>query len=380
MKVIGLISGTSADGIDAALLDIQGEAPKLKIELLAFKTYRYPKEVRSELLSLSQRSCLSLERLVQLDSALGRLFARAARRLALAAKIPLSRIDLIGSHGQTICHSGKKGTLQVGDPSVIAECTSTPTMANFRRRDVAAGGEGAPLAPFLHWVLFHPLKEDVCVLNIGGIANVTFVPANGRQTAVRAFDTGPGNMIMDALVRHFTCGKEDFDRNGSWASRGEVVEPLLRDWSRHPYFKKRPPKSAGREEFGWDWISRMVEQKRWRSLSRYDWVATATSLTVLSIAESIEHFHPKNFRLRKMIVGGGGVHHRVLMRMLRERLSRMEILSFEEIGWNSDAIEAMAFALLAYEAYHGRVNHMPQVTGAKHPVVLGELVHGGRLL
>lgn len=382
------MSGTSVDGIDVALVDIQGKAPKALIQPLAFKTFPYPSQIRRELLSLSRQTALSLERLVRLDFALGELFAQAALRLLKEARVSPKKVELIGSHGQTICHSpnrrrgllGGGGTLQIGEPSVIAERTGIPTIADFRRRDIAAGGKGAPLASFLHWALCADAKKDTIVLNVGGIANVTFIPKGAPLSRVVAFDTGPGNMVIDSLVRHFSRGRFRFDPQGTWAKRGRVHEPLLRSLMSHRYFYRRPPKTAGREEFGWDRVKGFLEDPRWRALSRYDWVATTTAWTVYSVENQIRSYIPKGFEADRMIVGGGGSRNPTLMKGLQKRFPKIKVASFESIGWDSDAIEAIAFALLAYEAYHGRSNHLPQGTGAARSCILGKFIPGlGRL-
>jgi anhydro-N-acetylmuramic acid kinase len=232
------------------------------------------------------------------------------------------------------------------------------------------------LASFLHWTLCANAKKDTIVLNIGGIANVTFIPKKAPLSQVVAFDTGPGNMVIDSLVRHFSRGRVRFDPHGTWAKRGHAHESLLRSWMNHRYFCRRPPKTAGREEFGWDRVKDFLEGPRWQGLSRYDWVATATAWTAYSVEDQIRRYTPKGFEADKMIVGGGGSRNPTLMNELQKRFPEIKVASFESIGWDSDAIEAIAFALLAYEAYHRRSNHLPQVTGAARSCILGKFIPG----
>ena len=378
------MSGTSVDGIDVALVDIHGKGPQVRVQCIAFQTFPYPSRIRKELLNLSCQAVLSLERLVRLDFALGDLFAQATLKLLKRVRVSPHKVKLIGSHGQTICHApdrrrgllGKGGTLQIGEPSVIAEKTGIATLADFRRRDIAAGGKGAPLAPFLHWTLCANLHEDSIVLNIGGISNVTFIPRKASLSEVTAFDTGPGNMVIDALMRYFSHGKFSFDPDGSWGERGEINLSLLRFLMEDRYFRRKPPKSTGREEFGWRRIQTLLNNPDWKKLSRYDWVATATAWTAHSVEDQIRKFKPRGFKARRMVVGGGGARNPALMRELQKRCPQLKVVPFEVIGWNSDAIEATAFALLAYEAYHGRLNHLPQVTGARRSCILGKLIPG----
>src|SRR2546422_379168 len=283
MYVIGLMSGTSADGVDAALVDIRGTGHDLKIKLKAFRTFPSPTVFRERLVQAMTGG--TVEDVCHLNGVLGEWFSRAALKVLKAAGVPPRRVALIGSHGQTFHHLPKprrepvigsvRSTLQLGAPAVIAERTGITTVADFRSRDMAAGGEGAPLTPYLHFLLFRHPSRARAVINIGGISNLTYLPAAGSLRSVRAFDTGPGNMVVDGVVRYVTGGRQQFDRSGRLARAGKVDEGLLRRLLQHPFLRRRPPKSTGREEFGERFVDRFVLLGRLAGLSDADLVATA---------------------------------------------------------------------------------------------------------
>jgi anhydro-N-acetylmuramic acid kinase len=345
MRVAGLISGTSVDGIDVAVVDIDEG-----IQVVATKTVPYPAEVRDAILTISDIPTVS-----RLNFLLGELFAEALQRTG----VPLETIELIGSHGQTVFHEGQPvdflgrkiaSTMQIGEAAVIAERTGIETIADFRTGDMAAGGNGAPLVPFLDHQLFkHPERERVA-LNIGGIANITVIPANAQPENVIAFDTGPGNMLMDAL-------SPPFDRDGEGARAGRVDEALLARLMDDPYYHRPPPKSCGREQYGADFIRNTGID-----------LATATEFTVRTIASSIAQY-PKT---ADVIVSGGGAHNRYMMERLRAVL-RPRITTSAEFGIDVDAKEAILFAVLAYQTYHRRPGNIPSATGARKPAILGKV-------
>jgi len=349
VRVAGLISGTSVDGIDVAVVDI-GET----IQVVTWKTVSFEPVVRQAILSVSNAATHTAT-IARLNFLLGELFADALR----ASGIPLETIELIGSHGQTIFHEGEPieflghkvaSTMQIGEAAVIAERTGIETIADFRPADIAAGGKGAPLVPFLDYQLFrHPDLARVA-LNIGGIANVTVIPANTRPEEVVAFDTGPGNMVMDALA-------PPFDRHGERARAGRVNEALLEQLLANPYYASDPPKSCGREQFGADFVRN----------SDID-IATAMELTVRSIALAIERYPAT----REVVVSGGGAHNLYLMERLRTSLSP-RVTTSEEFGIDVDAKEAILFAVLAYETHRHRAGNLPSATGARKPVILGKI-------
>ncbi|MBI3995362.1 MAG: anhydro-N-acetylmuramic acid kinase [Nitrospirae bacterium] len=383
MKVIGLISGTSTDGVDAALVEITGRGLESRLRLLRFSTYPYPRELRSRLVRLTHDG--RVEDLSHLNVYVGELFARAANRISQEARIPLNRIDLIGSHGQTICHQpvpfkmgGMKirSTLQIGEPSVIAERTGITTVADFRPRDMAAGGEGAPLTPYLHYILFHRPDRPCLVVNIGGISNITFLPSATGLTNLFAFDAGPGNMLIDGIVQHRTNGRRAMDRGGAMARRGRVHERLLSELLRHPFLNRKPPKTTGRELFGLAMIERVVRRAKVLRLNQPDLLATVTAFTARSIARAYETFILPKGGAGEVIVGGGGTRNLTLMRFLQEAFGPIPVFTFEKYDLDSRALEAMAFALFAHGTIQGEPNNVPSATGARRAVVMGKIVPG----
>ncbi len=383
MRVVGLMSGTSADGIDVAFVRISGRGPSLKAELEKFCTLPYPVAARRAILRVANANrerTVSVAEISQLNFLLGELFAEAVTRAARRFRIRLSSIDLIGSHGQTVFHqptpevfAGRRvvSTLQLGEPQIIAERTGIPVVANFRPRDMAAGGQGAPLVPFVDYLLYRHPRQGRVALNIGGIANVTVIPADARPEQVIAFDTGPGNMVIDTVVEQATRGRRHFDLNGRFARRGSPVEPLLRQLLRHPYFKRRPPKSTGREEFGRAYALEFL--RRAGRASAMDKVRTATELTVRSLADGFRRFILPRARIEEVIVGGGGARNGFLMARLREELPGLPFVAAGKLGVDEKAKEAFAFAVLAYHTWHGWPATLPSATGARRTVIPGNL-------
>ena len=381
--VIGLISGTSADGVDAALVKVVGDKPK-RVETLAFTTLPYPAEIRKAVLEVSHDG--DIETLCWLNFALGELFAEAALEVIEVAGVDRKRVQLIGSHGQTVRHLppnrnspvkhsvSRVGTLQIASPAVIAMKTGIPVVSDFRAKDMAAGGQGAPLVPLVDWLLLrHPNKTRIA-LNIGGIANLTVLPAGAKVTDVFAFDTGPGNMLIDGAVRHFSGGALNYDRNGEWARQGRVDKNLLRWLMSHPFLKQPPPKSTGREMFGEAFLREVLKRANALGLTERDTVATLTDFTAESISDAIKRFVlPKFGQVDELIVSGGGANNSTLMAMLSEKLPKTKIRKSDELGINADAKEAIAFAVLAHRTVMGLAGNVPSATGAKMPVILGSI-------
>jgi anhydro-N-acetylmuramic acid kinase len=312
---------------------------------------------------------------------LGEVFADAVIKLCSKSGISLGSIDLIGSHGQTIYHQpcGKRygrrmirSTLQIGEPSVIAQRTGITTVADLRPRDMASGGEGAPLVPYADYVLFKHDRLARAVQNIGGIANVTFLPGGCKQNDIVAFDTGPGNMVIDGIVHFITGGRKRYDAGGKMAARGTVDKRLLSEMLRHSFFRRRPPKSTGREEFGADFAERIYRRADRKGLPDADIVATVTALTAKSIAQAYRQFLPT--MPDELILCGGGSHNRTLVEMLHAELSDVKMLSTDDFGISVDAREAVSFAILAWATIKGMTNNVPAATGAKRPVILGKIV------
>lgn len=362
MLVAGVMSGTSLDGIDVAIVDIQGK----QIRPLAFASTPYPKAVREALLGVSN-AMTHTAAIARLHFLLGDLYADALKKASRRHKPAL-----IGMHGQTIFHEGSAveylgrrvaSTLQIGEAAVVAERTGIRTVSNFRERDIAAGGQGAPLVPYVDYLLFRHARRGRVALNIGGIANITVIPAGAKPEDVIAFDTGPGNMVIDALVAHYTGGRQRYDHNGSVARRGSVHEKLLAAMLNDPYLDRKPPKTTGREQFGQQFVSGLLAT----GIPLPDLIATATEFTARSIASAITGAKPQD-----IIVSGGGVHNRQIMRRLGELLTSIDVVSSADFGIDPDAKEAIAFAVLAYELVRGRPGNLPRATGARRAVMLGK--------
>ncbi len=381
MKVVGLMSGTSGDGVDAALVDIRGSGHELKVKPVAFVSSAYPADLQQRVLAVSARGTVS--EICHLNVVLGEWFAKAALRVIRQAGLEPARIDLIGSHGQTIHHlpnavdepgiGAVRSTLQIAEPAVIAERTGITTIANFRPRDMAAGGQGAPLTPYVHYVLLRDKKRSRLVVNLGGIGNVTYLPAGKGLDAIVAFDTGPGNMVMDGLVQRLTKGKETMDRNGRLAAKGKVAVGLLATLLAYPYLKRTPPKSTGREEFGDVFVEQILAIRKTHRLKTEDVLATCSLFTAITLGSARRWLSGP---VDEVIVGGGGVRNRTLMSNLSSVFSPVPVRTFETVGWQSKAFEAVAFAVLAYQTVHGKPANVPSVTGASHPVILGTIVPG----
>ena len=385
LRVAGLMSGTSADGVDAAIVDVtqkRGQAPALRcgasprfcppggVKLLAFRTFPYPPALRRAVLDLSCPETGRVDDVCHFNFLLGEVFADALIRLAAEAGIALASIDLVGSHGQTIHHiprgrrAGRRkvrSTLQIAEPCVIAERTGITTVADFRPRDVAAGGEGAPLVPIADYVLFADGRTNRAVQNIGGIANVTYLPAGGDICDIVAFDTGPGNMIIDRVVHRITRGQKRYDRAGRIAAGGRVNEPLLAELMRHPYLRRRPPKSTGREQFGAAFTDKLYAAARRRRIPPADILATVTTFTAASIARAQKRFLPAP--AEQVILCGGGAKNTTLVSALRELVHPATVVVSDELGIAADAKEAVSFAILAARTITGAAGNVPAATG-----------------
>ena len=372
------MSGTSADGVDVALVRILGRGSSSRFHLLGHDHFRYPSAVREAVLAAMNAQRANVADLSRLDFLLGELYAEAVRKAQRSTGTP--KIDLIGCHGQTIYHQGEAAqylgrkiacTWQLGEGAVVAARLRVPVVSDFRPADMAAGGKGAPLVPYLDYVVFRDRRAGRIVQNIGGIANLTAIPCSAKPEDVMAFDTGPGNMVIDQLT-HRLLG-QPYDRNGEIASQGRILQPLLEALLRNPYFKRNPPKTAGREEFGREYVKIMVS--RHGRAAKADLVTTATALTARSIANAIRSFVLPRGRYRDFVVSGGGSRNRTLMRMLAEETSRMglKLRSSDDFGVPSQAKEAVAFALLAYQTWHRQPGNIPSATGAARAAILGKV-------
>ncbi|MGH0028579.1 MAG: anhydro-N-acetylmuramic acid kinase [Myxococcota bacterium] len=385
MRVIGLMSGTSADGVDAALVEWGEARDGRPFRLLGHREEAFEPDLQERIHRLAAGRTEpgeTLRELVTLDVVLGERFAAAARAVAEQAGVALDEVDAIASHGQTVAHHPEaRATLQIGDPSVIAERTGVTTVADFRPRDVAAGGEGAPLAPFFHHAAFLDEEEDRVALNLGGIANVTWLPAGASPDDVVAFDVGPANALVDGVIQRETGGRERMDRDGLRAARGSVDEGLLAALMDDEFLRAPPPKSTGRERYGSDEADAL--HAKWSQSGRDvdDLVATLVAFTARAVAHACEHHLGASGRVARLLVGGGGARNPSMMDALRTALPGTAVEPFDAAGVPADAAEAMAFSLMGRNALLGLPNHLPRTTGASRAAVLGEIVPGrtGRL-
>ncbi|MBI2681356.1 MAG: anhydro-N-acetylmuramic acid kinase [Candidatus Solibacter usitatus] len=351
MRVAGIMSGTSLDGIDVAVVELPA------IRTLKFLSVPYPAKIRERLMAVSNAVTHTAE-ISRLNYEIAELYAKAVKRAG--------KVDLIGCHGQTIYHEGRRNTLQIGEAAVLAERTGTPVVSNFRARDIAAGGQGAPLVPFVDYKLFRHRSRTRVALNIGGIANITVIPAGARPEDVVAFDTGPGNMAIDALTREYSGGKLSFDRGGKIAASGKLDRALLDDLLADAYYRKRAPKSAGREQYGAEFVARLKQSGG----ALCDLITTATVLTAATIAKAVTSFVKGPLDL---IVSGGGAHNPEIVGHLAAFLPQARVAQSSDFGVDVDAKEAIAFAILAYETWRGRPSNLPSATGARRAVLLGSV-------
>lgn len=379
LSAVGLMSGTSLDGIDAALVSVTGSGKNACVTYRGFRCYPFPDQVRERLLTIAAGDPVLAAEISRMSYLLGKLYARAVIELAQDLDVAIDEIDCVGCHGQTVYHQGQSQeyagegvacTLQIGEPAVIAEMTGCAVVSNFRAADIAAGGQGAPLVPYFDYVF---LADDIlnrAAQNIGGIANVTYLPAGCVIDDIIAFDNGPGNMLIDAAARHFTQGRLNCDLDGQMALAGSVNAALLARLLEHPYYAQLPPKSAGREQFGADYLVGVLQWPEARSLSAEDIVATLTALTAESIAASYNVY--LSGCVDEIIISGGGARNPALVEMLA-KASGLPVRLFDEFGIPGDAKEAAAFALLATETLRGAPANVPSATGARHFAITGSI-------
>jgi anhydro-N-acetylmuramic acid kinase len=431
MLVMGLMSGTSADGIDVAVARVEGTPPGLKSELMAHATIPMNPRVRKEVLRIAEGGACTAGQISQLNFRLGEEFAGAAIAACKRFEVAPNRIELIGSHGQTIFHQGQAvdflgektaSTLQLGEGAVIAARTGLPTVSDFRAADVAAGGQGAPLVPYVDWLWYKDAKMSRVSLNLGGIGNITVIPAgngsDGSQVTVKgamyrggeekerpstgdqkhvkeyprtqtrvsvlqgtrgvtAFDTGPGNMVIDALVAHFTQGRKRFDEDARMARTGRSFPALLEEFQDDPYLKRPPPKSTGREYYGREYVKKVLVWGKKHKAQPEDLVRAATIFTALSVVDALSRFVLPKSRIDQLIVSGGGAHNPLIMAQLEAALAPINVVPSSRLGVPEDAKEAYAFAVLAYETWHRRAGNLPSATGARRGAVLGKISWAG---
>ncbi|HLR92516.1 MAG TPA: anhydro-N-acetylmuramic acid kinase AnmK [Atopostipes sp.] len=371
---IGLMSGTSLDGIDAALVEITGVNEDTEVKLIQFSTLPILKETDQKIRDAFSIETSNAALISSLNVELGELFADAAIQVSEEAEIPLKDVEFIASHGQTIYHIPEASekyhasTLQIGESAVIAEKTGCTVVSNFRPRDMAVGGQGAPIVPYSEYVLYRDDQRTRLLQNIGGIGNVTVIPPRASLNDLVAFDTGPGNMVINELTQHFY--NEAYDKDGAYAKQGTVNEKLLEEWMQHPYIVKNPPKTTGREEFGLQFVQEYLDKYK---LSAKDWLATATMFTAKSIAKSIEPYITSQTDL---IIGGGGSYNPTLVEKIKQSLPNVTVLRQEDLGYSSDAKEAVAMVILGNQTLHKQPSNVPSATGAEKSVILGNVTYG----
>ena len=378
--VIGLMSGTSADGVDAALCRITGHGTATKVEQLGFVFDPFDTRVREEILRLAGGQEATAADFCRINFLLGRLYAETSLRLCRECGVEPKDIDLVGSHGQTLWHIPQpetylgqtfRSTLQLGECSVLTETFGCPVVGDFRVRDVAAGGLGAPLVPYSEYLIYRSETKCIALQNIGGIGNITCLPPACKPEDVFAFDTGPGNMVMDAVYGAITHGEKRFDEGGAFAAKGQVHQPLLNLMMDDEYVRRQPPKTTGREYYGPAYVERITAEAKAQCLTDEDLMATVTAFTAATIAYSVEHFFP--VKPDELIIGGGGSMNATLLKDIATALPACKVMTNEQLGYDSNAKEAVAFAVLANEAIFAGCNNMPSVTGATKGVVMGKI-------
>jgi anhydro-N-acetylmuramic acid kinase len=376
------MSGTSADAIEVALARISGAPPNLNAKLLNHASIIFPPQIRKEILRVAEQQPISAGDLSQLNFRLGEIFAEAALTACHRFGIAPEKIALLGSHGQTIFHQGRPvpyldrrtaSTLQIGEPAIIAARTGITTVADFRPADIAQGGQGAPLVPYVDYLLYRHAKLGRVSLNLGGIANITVIPAAARPQQIGAFDTGPANMLIDALVAHFTHGRQRYDKDARRAQQGCAIPALVDELMRDPYLKLAPPKSTGREYYGRSYIGKLLATGRRHQAKPNDLIRAASVFTALSIVDALNRFVLPKTKIHQLIVSGGGAHNPLIMGQISAALPHVQIVPSSQLGVPEDAKEAFAFALLAYETFHRRPSNLPSATGARRPAILGKI-------
>lgn len=380
--VVGVMTGTSADAVDTALVRFEGVGAEARPRLMAYRETALEHALRREVLELAAIGRVEPERLMRLDAALGELYAASVLEMLAVAAVDPSQVAAIGMHGQTIRHvpraegAGQALSWQLGSAAIVAERTGMLVVSDFRAGDTAAGGEGAPLVPIVDWWLFRSNEQSRVLLNLGGMANLTWLPRDGELGAVLAFDTGPGNAVIDALAESVTHGAQRFDEGGRLAAAGRVHEPLLAELLGEEYFQRVPPRSTGRERFGAAYAARLLERARALGLSDADTLATATELTAASVGDALARFVAPHGAVDAVYGSGGGMKNPALVVALARRVAPATLAAVDALGLESDGKEALAFACLAHRTLCGAPGNVPAATGAAHPVVLGRITPG----
>ena len=377
MLAVGLMSGTSLDGVDTVLCEISGQDESTKVKQLYFKTYDIPESLRTKIRKCCSRELIPVDLICSLNFELGYLFADAVKSLCKDANVKLEDLSFIASHGQTIFHIPKAyddyvpSTLQIGEAAIIANECKSKVISNFRVMDMAVGGEGAPLVPYSETLLYSEENQAVALQNIGGIGNVTVLPKKGDTKKVIAFDTGPGNMMIDEAVRTF-YGKK-YDTDGYYARQGNLIPSLAAELKEHPYFNLEIPKTTGREMFGEHFTKSILE--KYHSCEPNDLIHTFTWFTAYSIAYHYKKYLISEYGLKKCIIGGGGAYNSYLLELIRNEIPEVTVMTQEDHGFSSEAKEALAFVILGNQTYHRSPSNVPSATGAKKSVILGQITY-----
>jgi anhydro-N-acetylmuramic acid kinase len=378
------MSGTSADAIDVALARVSGAPPHLNAKLLNHTSINFPAPLQKEILRVAEQQPISAGDLSQLNFRLGETFAEAALTACRRFRIAPKKIALIGSHGQTIFHQGQPvdylgrktaSTLQIGEPAIIAARTGITTVADFRPADIAQAGQGAPLVPYADYLLYRHKKLGRVSLNLGGIANITVIPANAKPSQVFAFDTGPANILIDALVAHFSGGRQRFDKAGQLALKGRIIPSLYKELHKDPYVELQPPKSTGREYYGSAYVKRLLKLGRKHHAKPNDLIRAATNFTANSVVYALHRFVLPRHKIHELVISGGGARNALVCALIAGWLTAdgIKVLDSSRFQIPVSAKEAFAFAMLAYETFHKRPSNLPSATGARRPAILGKI-------
>ena len=375
MFAIGIMSGTSLDGVDTVLVEISNHSLETNCKVIEYNEYPIPKDIYDEIKIACDEEKSSVDLICSLNFKLGNLFADAVEALLIKSNFDVKKLDYIAMHGQTIYHLPVSrnnliaSTLQIGEPAILAYRFNTQVISNFRTMDMAAGGQGAPLVPYSEYILFGNKGKNIALQNIGGIGNVTVIPNTANIDDVYAFDTGPGNMMINEAC-HILFHK-DYDDNGSIASKGKINRKLLDELLTHDFITKAPPKSTGREDFGEEYVKKILNN--YKNLNNEDIVATFTMFTAKSIKANYDLYIFNKYEIDQVIIGGGGSHNKTLMRYLKCLFAPVEVVTQDELGYSGDAKEAIAFAILGNETLHNSFSNVPSATGAKRKVILGNI-------
>lgn len=375
MLAVGLMSGTSLDGIDAVLCEITGTGKDTEISQLAFETYPIPESIKKKIEACAANEPIEVAKLTSLNFELGNLFAEAVLDLCQAYGLPMNELDFVASHGQTLYHQpdGKDeylpSTLQVGESAVIAAKCGCPVISDFRVMDMAVGGQGAPLVPYSEYIIYQDQTKNIALQNIGGIGNITIVPAKADLEDIIAFDTGPGNMMIDSAMQFLF--KKDYDESGKTAQKGRMIPELQDELTNHEYLERALPKTTGREDFGRHLTKKIINS--YKNERPEDIIATLTWFTAYSIADSYQRFILPKLSLDQLIIGGGGSHNKTLIKYIVKLMPDVEILIQEDLGYSSDAKEAIAFVILGNETLHQNKSNVPSATHARKKAVLGKI-------